>query len=70
MSYQSDREKIILIETTQQRIDCFEDNNEIIDHLMTFAERLENTEFKNEVYWLREACENLEGLMCIITGQD
>ena len=70
MSQQLKHERVVLIETTQERIDCFGDNNEIIDNLMMIAERLEGSEFKDAVYWLREASENLEEFECIITGQD
>ena len=70
MSLQLQRDRVVLIETTQERIDCFGDNNEIIDNLMIISEKLEGSEFKEAVYWLQEACENLEGLTCIITGQD
>lgn len=59
----------VLVETSRQVLSLFQDNEVIIDQLMDIAAHLEKQKKGAMAYWIYEACENLEGMDCILTGQ-
>ena len=60
---------MVLVETTRQVLSLYKDNEVIIDQLMDIAAHLEQQKKGAMAYWIYEACDNLEGMDCILTGQ-
>jgi hypothetical protein len=60
---------LVLVETTRQVLSLYKDNEVIIDQLMDIAAHLEKQKKGAMAYWIYEACDNLEGMDCILTGQ-
>ena len=60
---------LVLIETTRSLLGVYDNNDVIIDQLMDIALHLEKEKKGAMAYWLYQACDNLEGMDCILTGQ-
>lgn len=62
-------DRLVLIETTRNVLSVYNDNDAIIDQLMDIALHLEKEKKGAMAYWLYKACDSLEGMDCILTGQ-